>query len=81
MVAQFGTTCTTCNWLHDLVPFVQLVTCILTTICTTWRSVTFSMQLTKNNTPPWVFQRFLHCINGAKSHNASHIVKDRCCSF
>ena len=33
----------------------------------------FSLQLTKNNTPPRVFSRFLNCTNDTKSHNASHV--------
>ena len=30
--------------------------------------------LTKSNTPPWVFSCFLNCTNGAKSRHASHVV-------
>ena len=29
--------------------------------------------LTKCNTPPWVFSRFLNCTNGSKSCKTSHI--------
>ena len=29
--------------------------------------------LTKSNTPPWVFSRFLNITNGTKSRNAPHI--------
>ena len=29
--------------------------------------------LPKRNNPPWVFQRYLNCINGIKSRKASHI--------
>ena len=30
--------------------------------------------VTKSNTPPWVFSRFLNCTNSRKSHNASHML-------
>ena len=40
----------------------------------TWRSFAFNkVNLTKSNTPPGCFLRFLNCKNGAKLRNASHI--------
>ena len=62
-----------CDALHNLVPVVQFKK----REKHPWRSVTFSKvaslacNITKSNTPPWVFLRFLNCTNGAKSRNAS----------
>ena len=42
-----------------------------------WKSVTFSKvpgcNFTKNNTPTWMFSRFLNCTNATKSHKASQM--------
>ena len=41
-----------------------------------WRGVTFSKVagFNKSNTTPWVFFKFLNCINGTKSWKASQIL-------
>ena len=64
-----------CDTLRDLVPFVQFKK----REKHPWRSGTCNSACnftTKNNTPPWVFFRFLNCTNGTKSRNASHSYLD-----
>ena len=54
-----------CYALRDLVPFIQ-------TEKHPWRSAEAS-NFTKSSTPPWVFSRFLNCINDTESRKASEI--------
>ena len=60
-----------CGALHDLVPFVQFKKLKKHL----WRSVSFSKVATllKLTLLYGCLSRFLNCINGTKSHNASHI--------
>ena len=36
-------------------------------------SQALACNITKSNTPPWMFPRFLNCAYGTKSRKASHI--------
>ena len=62
-----------CDALHDLVPFPQFKK----REKHLWRSVNFSkVDLLKLTFLHRCFSRFLNCVNGTKSRNASHVCKN-----